>query len=194
LDIIWKRKKKYHNKIKNMTGSKIINGIVGVIIAVVLSMLLTLGIKVFYPEPQNPYENYISKPIAQVTCDKNDKQCIEDQQKVLDAQYEKEHQMQETYNNEMKAYERNLFIIANILGILFFLIGMGLLSIYEKIGMNVIAGILAAGGFGIFYGYIRGWQGADDKIKFGVGVLIAIMVVVSAIFINNLVRKHNLSK
>ena len=99
--------------------------------------------------------------------------------------------MSETYNNAMKAYDRNLFIIANILGIIFFLASMGLLSIYEKIGMNVVAGVLASGGFGIFYGYIRGWEGADDKIKFGVGVLIAVMVVVSAIFINNLVKKHN---
>ncbi|MEK7120151.1 MAG: hypothetical protein AAB824_01265, partial [Patescibacteria group bacterium] len=101
---------------------------------------------------------------------------------------------QRIYNEAMKAYNRNLFIIANILGILFFLSGMGLLSIYEKIGINVVAGVLASGGFGIFYGYVRGWEGADDKIKFGVGVLIAIMVVVSAIVINNLVRRHNSSK
>lgn len=182
-----------------MTGSKIINGIIGVIIAVVLSLLLTLGIKVFYPEPKSPYENYnyAPKAVLNTPCDSKDQACIAEYKKAQqeqDVENKKMAEDQRIYNEAMKAYNRNLFIIANIIGILFFLSGMGLLSIYEKIGMNVIAGVLASGGFGIFYGYVRGWEGADDKIKFGVGVLIAIMVVVSAIVINNLVRKHNADK
>ena len=67
-----------------MTGSKIINGIIGVIIAVVLSMLLTLGIKVFYPEPKSPYENYnyAPKAVLNTPCDSKDQACIVEYKKA----------------------------------------------------------------------------------------------------------------
>ncbi|KKR10340.1 MAG: hypothetical protein UT37_C0003G0039 [Parcubacteria group bacterium GW2011_GWA2_39_18] len=179
-----------------MTGNKIINGIIGVIIAVVLSLLLTLGIKVFYPEPEYPRTEPFAKeaPYLNVTCQGSDKECIAEQKKVEEgrqAYYKEQQKVQDEFEKTRKAYEHDLFIIANILGIIFFLAGMGLLSIYEKIGLNVVAGVLASGGFGIFYGYIRGWQGADDILKFIVGIVVAIMVVASAVVINNLVRKHN---
>lgn len=177
-----------------MTSHKIINGIVGIIIAVVLSMLLTLGIKVFYAEPQSPYLNYFPPSILNSPCASNDQQCITAQQKAQQDQYEKERQMSQDYNNALQAYNRNIFIIANIAGIVLFLAGMGLLSIYEKVGLNVIAGILASGGFGIFYGYVRGWNGTDDKLKFVIGVVIAAMVIASAILINNKVRKAKLAQ
>src|SRR5258708_904958 len=106
---------------------KIIHIILGLGTAIIVGALINLGIKAFHPEPISPYENYYPKaPMMappDLPCAKDDTACIAkrdayygEQQKENDLQQAK----QQDYDNAMRAYNSDLFIIANLAGIAVF--------------------------------------------------------------------------
>src|ERR1700722_11846320 len=99
---------------------KVVNFVLGLGTAIILAALITLGIKAFYPEPVAPtYPNL--PPVAVVPCPSNDTACFqanqqaEAQQTAAQDQYNQE---ETAYENQMQVYDRNIFIIANIIGII----------------------------------------------------------------------------
>ncbi len=158
---------------------KIINIVLGIATAIILGALINLGIAAFYPAPT--YPSYPSVPIM-APCPPTDTLCVQESQQA-EAQASQQAQVQ--FNQEQQAYEqvigvynRNVFIDANIIGIILFAIGF-----FLAFGSAVLAargvpiGIMLAGLWGIVYGYAKGWGGVDNVLKFFVGVAVAVIVI-----------------
>ncbi len=159
---------------------KIVNFILGLAAAVILGALINLGIKAFYPEPT--YPQYPNRPIAYPTqvCQPNDAQCFKEQKAAVVADQAAQDQFnkdQEAYTAATKVYNKNLFIIANIVGIIVFAIGFFLVFASAIAARGVPIGIMLAGLWSIVYGYGRGWDSVGDQLKFFIGLVIALLIL-----------------
>ncbi len=151
----------------------LINFIIGMIIAAVLSMLLVLGLRIFIPAPEYPrYNDEVPKQ-----CPVNDPSCYQRQQ-------EESRRKQEAYEVKAKDYSGRIFIAANIMGLILLIVGIIIFSM--GFGTNIGAGIILSGGFGIIYGYTLGWAGAADGVKFIFGLIIAALVISGGITVNRM--------
>ena len=78
----------------------------------------------------------------------------------------------------MKIYNKNLFIIANIIGIIVFAVGFLMVIFASGIAARgVPIGVMLAGLWSILYGYARGWGSVNDQLKFFVGLVIALLIL-----------------
>jgi len=150
----------------------LINFIIGLIIAVVLSMLLVLGLRIFIPAPEYPRYKPVMSP-----CLNNEPACYQREQ-------EESQRNHEAYEIKAKDYSGRIFIAANIMGLILLVLGIIIFSL--GFGTNIGAGIILAGGFGITYGYTLGWLGAADGVKFIFGLVIAILVIAGGIMVNRM--------
>lgn len=157
-----------------------VNFVLGLGTAIILGALITLGIKAFYPEPVAPNYPNISPSTPIVPCPSNDTQClqnnaqIEAQQSAAQDQF---NQQEDAYTAAMQIYNRNIFIIANIVGIIVFAIGFWMLFATSVAAQSVPIGIMIAGLWAIIYGYGRGWGSVNDQLKFFIGLVIALLVI-----------------
>ena len=176
---------------------KIVNFVLGLAAAVILAALIGLGIAAFYPEPVAPsYPN--SAVVAPVVpCASADTACmqnnakIEAQQQVAQDQY---NTAETAYENAMSVYNRNLFIIANIIGIIVFAIGFWLVIAGTLASNAVPVGIMLAGLWSIIYGYVRGWGSVDDQLKFFIGLVIAVIVIGGSMWLMQRYQKGHLPR
>lgn len=158
---------------------RFLNVIIGVLIAIALSALLGLGIKAFHPGPAAP--GYPSMTTAKPMCEDKAADCLRKQQE-WDAQYEKvmdeRLSLQKEYENKLGKYNRDIFVINNIFGVLFFIGGFLITKLLTvKTAFAVGAGMVISGFYAIIIGYAAGWNSTDDRLKFFVGlVLFAILV------------------
>ncbi len=159
---------------------KMVNFVLGLGTAIILAALITLGIKAFYSEPVPPA--YPNMPVAYPVqpCAVNDAACLAQQSaatKVQQAAQDQFNQQQAIYDGQMKIYNRNLFIIANIAGVIVFAFGFWLLFATAIAAQSVPIGIMIAGLWSIIYGYARGWGSVNDQLKFFIGLVIAMLVI-----------------
>lgn len=154
---------------------KIVNIVLAIGTAFILGALITLGIKAFYPEPVGPtYPNY---PIAPVPCAQSDIKC----QTALQVEQQKQQQQfdseQQAYQDQMNVYNKNVFIAANLIGVIVFVIGFLVILYGALADQGAPVGIMLAGLWSILYGYGRGWGSIDDRLKFVVGLVVAVIVI-----------------
>jgi hypothetical protein len=160
---------------------KIVNFILGLAAAIILGALINLGIKAFYPEPVSPTYPNVAMPYPAQVCQPNDTKCFNEQKVVSAAQQavqDKFNADQQAYQDTMKVYNKNLFIIANLIGIIVFAIGF--LMVIFAVGLaahGVPIGVMLAGLWSILYGYGRGWDSINDQLKFFVGLVIALLIL-----------------
>ena len=154
---------------------KTVNVVLGIATAFILAALITLGIKAFYPEPQ--YPAYTNPVVPVAPCASGDTACLNTQSVLAQQQADIVQQQEQTYEDAMQAYNRNLFIIANIIGIIMFAIGFWLIFGTALSSQGVPVGIMLAGLWSIIYGYGRGWDSTNDQLKFFIGLVIAVIVI-----------------
>lgn len=176
---------------------KTINVVIGIATTIIVGSLIVLGIRAFHPEPISPYENpSVSKlpPYVQMDCSKGDADCVAKRdQYVKDQQAEQEvmNQKYQEYTKAMKDYNRDVFLIANIVGILIF-VGGFLIVFRTRIGSHgAPIGMMLAGLWGIFYGYMRGWNSTNDQLKFFIGLVIAVLVIGGSMWLLERYRKSH---
>ena len=175
---------------------KIINIVVGIATALILGSLIILGIRAFHPEPpQLDYSSYVKPyPIVETNCTKGDTECItkRDQyykdQQVQQEAYDKK---QKEWTEAMRGYNRDVFIIANIIGILVFIGGFLVVFKTDVASHGVPIGMMLAGLWGIIYGYARGWWSTNDQLKFFVGLVIAALVIGGSTWLMDRYRKSH---
>jgi hypothetical protein len=159
---------------------KMVNFVLGLGTAIILVALIVLGIKAFYPEPIAPTYPTIAPSTPIAPCASNDTQCqqqnaqIEAQQNNAQNEFNQE---EDAYTAAMQIYDRNLFIIANIIGMIIFALGFWLLFATSIAAQSVPIGIMIAGLCSIIYGYGRGWDSVDNQLKFFIGLVIAVLVI-----------------
>lgn len=163
---------------------KVVNFVLGLGTALILGALIVLGIKAFYPEPVAPNYPTItpSAPIvpcasADIQCQQNNAQLEAQQQAQQTAAEDQFNQQEDAYTAAMQIYDRNLFIIANIVGIIIFAIGFWMLFATAVAAQSVPIGIMIAGLWAIIYGYGRGWDSVDNQLKFFIGLVVAVLVI-----------------
>ncbi len=166
------------------------NAAFGIGIAVILFIVVLLGTQVFYPQPT--YDSFNCSGYSAKPTEYRDLYSCSDNMSVLECRewikqgggvtLEEETEMQECYKRleeAQKFYGRNVFVINSIVGIIFVLA-----SLYFFSMTNIAAGTAFAGIALIVYGFMRGWQGTGDVLKFVVGLVVAALFVVSAIKVN----------
>ena len=165
--------------------SKALNVALGIGIAIVLVLVVTLGIKTFYPGPE--YEDFCADNIYSID---NEVNCVSaggkwEQGPESEAIGRCDNtSCREEYDLARDNYGRNVFFISNILGILFVVISLFLMKM-----MNISAGVAFSGIALVVYGFMVGWEGTDDVWKFLVGVVIAILLIISAVLVNKKLDK-----
>jgi hypothetical protein len=168
---------------------KIVNIILGLGTAIILGSLIVLGIAAFYPAPVAPNYGAIVKPLAPpvaTPCAANDTLCetqLNEYQAQQQAQQDEFTREQDAYDAAMQIYNRNLFIIGNVVGMVVFAIGFWLLFTTAIAAQGVPIGIMLAGLWGIIYGYARGWGSTNDQLKFFIGLVIAVLVIGGSIWL-----------
>jgi len=169
---------------------KVMNIVFGIGIAVILFIVVTLGVQVFYKAPV--YDDFCNSsryaspnPVYDSTiCSENMtvKECnllVKYNQTVADKENLYFNECNQKFQDADKAYGKNLFIINNIIGIIFVIVSLFLFSM-----VNIAAGTAFAGLVLIIWGFMRGWTGTGDKLKFVVALIVAILFVVFAVVVN----------
>lgn len=152
---------------------KMVNIVLGIATAIILGALINLGIKAFYPEPVAP--TYPNAPYV-APCASGDKVCAQ-QLDTYNQQQAVYQQQEQTYQDVSNVYNKNLFIIANLIGILIFALGFWLIFGARLSSQGVPIGIMLAGLWSIIYGYGRGWGSVQDELKFFIGLVIAVIMI-----------------
>lgn len=157
---------------------KFLNVIIGLLIVIALSALFVLGIRAFHPSPSAP--NYSGMTTSKPMCEDKSADCLGKQQD-WDSQYEKimaeRLSLQTEYAQNMGKYNRDIFIINNIFGVLFFIGGFLITKLTVRTAFAVGVGVVISGFYAIIMGYAIGWNSTDDRLKFFVGlILFAILV------------------
>jgi len=158
---------------------RFLNLVIGLLISIALSALFGLGVKAFHPGPIAP--SYPRIDTSRPMCEDADVGCIE-KEKEWENQYEKmmteRASLQKDYDQKVKEYGRDIFIINNVFGVLFFVAGFLIVKLLAvRTAFAVGAGVIISGFFAIISGYAIGWNSTDDRLKFFVGlVLFAILV------------------
>ena len=176
---------------------KVVNFVLGLATAMILAALITLGIAAFYPAPVAPSYPDTAVVAPVVPCPSNDVVCmnnnakIEAQQQAAQDQY---NNAETVYENTLGVYNKNLFIIANIVGIVVFAVGFWL--IFGAWGAALASyavpvGMMLAGLWSIIYGYARGWGSVDDRLKFFVGLVIAVLVIGGSMWLIQRYQKNH---
>lgn len=169
---------------------KIMNVAFGIGIAVIFFIVVLLGTQVFYPQPIydsfNCTDNYVKPHEYRDLYSCNQTMTVAECQDWIkqgeETNIDEEKRIQECYKNfedAQKRYGKNVFIINSILGIIFVLASLYLIKM-----INIAAGITFSGIALIFYGFIRGWQGTGDIIKFITGLIVAVLFVLLAFKLN----------
>lgn len=176
------------------------NTVFGIGIAIILFIVVTLGVQVVYKAPV--YEDfcnnsYYDKPMPiydSTICSDNMtvKACnelVKEKQTTLDKQNEYFTLCQKNYNDAEKIYGKNVFIINNIFGIISIIASLFLFSM-----VNIAAGTAFAGLTLILWGFMRGWQGTGDLLKFIVAFIVAVLFIVFAVMVNKRYSKKGKKK
>jgi hypothetical protein len=170
---------------------KIMNVVFGIGIAIILYIVVLLGINVFYPAPNfMDYNCTAPQEVKLQVCDPSmtvgdcyyvvaGKQLNES----ITSQQAKFDECEKKFQEDDKIYGRNFFYITNVVGILVVTGGL-LLFIYFSSMINLGVGAAFAGLALIFFGFIRGWEGTSDKLKFVLGLIIAAIVITYSIIVN----------
>ncbi|MEK6885410.1 MAG: hypothetical protein AABX17_00415 [Nanoarchaeota archaeon] len=179
---------------------KVMNVVFGIGIAVILFIVVMLGTQVFYSEPlYEDYCNYSMYP-QQVSvygidlCSDNMsvRECnllIKEKQPIFDKQQAYYNECQTKYNDASKIYGKNLFIINNVVGIIAIIVSLFLFGM-----INIAAGTAFAGLALIIYGFMRGWQGIGDTLKFIVALVVAVLFIMFAVIVNKRYTKPSKKK
>ena len=166
------------------------NVVFGIGIAVILFIVVMLGTQVFYKAPV--YEDYCNisyydKPISiydSTICPDNMSvgncnELVKEKQSTLDIQAQEQEKCSTVFTEADKVYGKNLFIINNIVGIVLIIVSLFLFSM-----INIAAGTAFSGLALIIWGFMRGWQGTGDVLKFTVALIVAFLFVIFAVMVN----------
>ncbi|MBN2087345.1 hypothetical protein JW758_03280 [Candidatus Peregrinibacteria bacterium] len=171
--------------------SKVLSAVFGIGIAVVVYVTLLLGIQAFYPAPV--YEDFCNEDVRYAeplmgyegcTDSMTMKECRE-QIKTEGPGKDEVQQCNEDFRKADESYSKNFFIIASVLGVIALIVSFSLfIKIVSLTVTNITAGVACSGIVMILWGFIRGWESTDDKLKFVVGLIIAAIVVTLTVILN----------
>ena len=175
--------------------AKVMNTVFGIGIAVLLFIVVMLGTQVFYKEPTADASGfnctYPTQPFDYSLCAENItiKECnnLLKTNPTLNLKVQADYDAcWQRFNEAEKTYGKNLFIINNVAGIVLVIVSMFLFAM-----INIAAGTAFAGLALIIYGFMRGWQGTGDVLKFIVALIVAALFITFAVIVNKRYSKKS---
>jgi hypothetical protein len=161
---------------------KVLNIFFGIGTAVLVFVVIVLGIHTFYQEKTwdesnctYPIAKEISSDLQGCTTNMTVGQCLDyrsNRSAEIISDQTKYDECNSKFTAEMKAYNKNLFIIASILGALAIFLGIMFIPL-----TNISAGVGFAGLALIIYAFTRGWGSTGDALKFIVAIIVAALVI-----------------
>jgi len=148
------------------------NLILGIGIFIVYMLMLGYGIEAFYESPR--FEDYCDEferprfPIGEIN----------------ESEAAKSKECYDQYNNVRENYDKNIFLIALIAGLITIVIGYFILE-QEPVGSALIASGLGA----IFYGSVRNWGNFSDVLRFLMLLLALIFLIWLSLGLNKKSKK-----
>ena len=163
---------------------KALNVIFGIGLAVILFLVILLGVRAFYPEPDYAKSCPQTVPYVMIPCDSsvsetecNLHQQIE-QQKYRDS-LSVNQDCSDKYVEESGTYRRNLFFIYGVFTVILLIASFFIISI-----IHMSAGVALAGIALSITGFAVGWRSTNDSLKFLFGLVILAVVVWLAYAVN----------
>ncbi|MBT3304296.1 hypothetical protein HN592_03955 [Candidatus Woesearchaeota archaeon] len=159
-----------------------INVIFGIAIAIIVYLVIILGIKAFYPEPEyldfcEEYRDVIS-PLAIEECEGN-LTVQECRTLAREKEIDNRDNCHKPYQKARESYNRNLFLITMIIGLILIVTSLFTLGM-----INISSGLIMASVVLIVYGFIRGWDSANDILKFVFALADAVIIIAFAVMLN----------
>jgi uncharacterized membrane protein len=148
---------------------KVMNVVFGIGIAVLIFIVVLLGIQTFYPRPE----------IEDFGCDYDRPTYIEKEEAQNQTAVKEYEKCFDEYDAARDVYDKNFFLITSIIGFVAVIVSMFLLSM-----TNIAAGTAFSGLGLIVFGFMIGWQSTNDILKFIIGLVIAVVVIIFAVKIN----------
>ena len=163
--------------------AKVMNVVFGIGIAILIFIVVTLGISVFYPRPE----------VEDFGCDRlriekialcNDNMTVgecEDLrfQQELEESSSEYQECWDEFDDVRDVYNKNYFLITSIVGFVAIIVSMYLFSM-----TNIAAGTAFSGLALIVFGFMVGWESTDDVIKFIISLIITSIVIAFAVIVN----------
>ena len=170
----------------------------GIGIAIILFLVVVLGVETFYPSPE--YEDFCEYDYEDFV-GVNESRCQEmggewlpnmdssEQPKIIapETRCDSSKYSRDCYDVVKEAndpHSKGLFFIVNILGIIFIIVSLFLMTM-----PNISSGVAFSGIALFVYGFIRGWSGTEDVWKFLTGVVIAGLLIWFAVVVNKKFEK-----
>jgi len=167
--------------------SKIKKNILSIAIAIILVMFIAYGINVFYKSPKyDDYCNYtriVKEPLSFESCEdaggrwypdapEAPKMVDESGNFTVSGWCDLYYECQDEFDNVREVYNRDVFFISLVLGLIAVIIGGVVLKLE-----SVSVGIMGGGILTIIYGTIRYWGDMSDVYRFIIlGVVLAILI------------------
>jgi hypothetical protein len=147
--------------------TKVMNVIFGIGIAIILFSLTLLGFHAFYPSPE--YDDF---------CERG-QEILRLEQNITEEEITEQEECEGEFDNARDNWSRNIFIIAIITGIIVVSASLALLSM-----ISISAGTAMAGIGTIIYGFIVGFDGTSDILRFIIGVVVTAIIITYAVIIH----------
>jgi len=154
---------------------RIKNFVLGLGILVVFALVLWQGIEAFYPSPQ--WDDYCDERAQKVVPDRqgdvvDEQTCIDNGGTWRNGYCDYYYECQQEYNNVKDSYSQKVFFISLIVAVVAFILGYTLLQT-EPVG----SALMASGVWSIFYGTVINWRNFTDYWRFGILVLVLILLI-----------------
>jgi hypothetical protein len=163
-------------------ASKVKQTILAVAIAIVLALFVGFGINTFYRGVD--YDDFCDRPVpgeqleTQEECEAQGGKWIPHVGKCPEGQEcregwcEPDFACRQEWEEARGAYNKNVFIIATIAGLIAVFLGGVVLKLE-----SVSSGIMGGGVLSVIYGIIRYWSDAPDILRFIIlGVILAVLI------------------
>ena len=146
---------------------KVMNVVFGIGIAIILFSLTLLGFHAFYPAPE--YDEI---------CE-TDYEIVRLEQNITEEEIAEQQQCRDEFRDSHDNWSRNIFIIAVITGIV-----VVSASLFTLNMISIGAGIALAGIATIIYGFIAGFDGTSDVLRFFIGLIVTAIVITYGVIIH----------
>ena len=164
--------------------ARVMNVVFGIGIAILIFIVSTLGISVFYPRPEVEDFGCDSKrsnigPQCSENMTVGECQELEFKQFIAEENNGEYQKCWDNFSDVRDIYNKNYFLITSIIGFLAIIVSMYLFSM-----TNIAAGTAFSGLALIVFGFMVGWQSTDDVIKFIISLIITSVVIFFAVIVN----------
>jgi len=162
--------------------SKVKQNILSISIAIILALFIGYGIQTFYPTPK--YEDFCNETFMPKAPIATENECLTvggkwstypimvGDKTQLSGSCDSEFTCRQNFNDTLTPYNRNVFIITVILGILFIILGGAYIK-NDSVSFGVMGGAVLT----IVYGTMRYWNDMSSIIKWVLlGVSLAVLI------------------